>query len=360
MDEPRTNSLIERIWYSERHSPGQRLSALALTPLSWAYRLGLAMHGALKPVKVDRPVISVGNLTVGGNGKTPLVIELVSMLQGRGKRVAVVSRGYGRASRGLLVVSELAEQSRTAATAGDEPLLISRRCPQAGVVVGEDRLAAARLAIERCDPDVIVLDDAFQHRRLHRDLNLCAIHAGRGFGNGRLLPRGPLREPLSALQRADMLIFTYSGGKQISELRSMHNLPDNIPACSLDFSPAGFSKGPELSEAEHPKDEPVFAVCAVAAPEGFLNTCNQAGLNVAGYLAFADHHSFEPRDITRIESACRRLGVETVVCTEKDLVRLQDSTTYLKIIGLRLEARWTGEKWSDPVSLFYSTSISKL
>ncbi|HUU00325.1 MAG TPA: tetraacyldisaccharide 4'-kinase [Myxococcota bacterium] len=340
MDEPRTNSLIERIWYSEGHLPGERFSALALTPLSWVYRLGLAMRAGPKPVKVDRPVISVGNLTVGGNGKTPLVIELVAMLESRAKRVAVVSRGYGRASRGLLVVSELSEESRTAAMAGDEPLLIARRCPQAGVVVGEDRLAAARLAIERCDPDVIILDDAFQHRRLQRDLNLCAIHADRGFGNGRLLPRGPLREPLSALQRADMLIFTYGGSKDIGELRSRHNLPDSIPACSCDFAPAGFSKGPELSEAEHPKDEPVFAVCAVAAGEGFLKTCNQAGLNVAGSLSFHDHHRFRQADIERIESACRRLGVETVVCTEKDLVRLPQSNTKLSYIGLRIEARW--------------------
>jgi len=340
MDERQASKLIERIWYSETPSPVERLSAMALTPLSWAYRLGLAMRtGSGAPQKVERPVISVGNLTVGGNGKTPLVIELVAMLERGGKRVAVVSRGYGRSSRGLLVVGELSEESRTAAMAGDEPLLIARRCPQAGVVVGEDRVAAARLAIERCDPDIIVCDDAFQHRRLHRDLNLCAIHADRGFGNGHLLPRGPLREPLTALGRADMLIFTYSGGKDVNELRSRHGLPSNMAACACDFTAAGFSKGPGLSETEHPKDAPVFIVCAVGAPEGFLRTCKQAGLNLAGSLAFPDHHRFESRDIKRIESACKRLAVETVVCTEKDLVRLPQANSHLNFIGLRIEKR---------------------
>jgi tetraacyldisaccharide 4'-kinase len=336
---------LDRIWYPDRRpGPAERLAASLLNPLSWLYRAGAALaHPAAQPCRVDRPVISVGNLTVGGNGKTPLVIELARSLQAQGRRVAVVSRGYRRRTRGTQVAYLPGDPLPRSEPYGDEPALLARRCPAAAVVVGEDRVAAARLAIRQFNPDAILCDDAFQHRGLHRDLDILAVHARRGFGNRRLLPRGPLREPIAYARRASLVVFTHGDPQDAEELRRRHGLPEDLPAVGCALVPAGFCSQErwEVSEAP-PVSGPCLAVSALANPHGLLSSCREAGLPLAGQLCFRDHAEFGRGAITAIEREIKRTGAAGLVTSEKDLVRLPPGLS-LPVFALRLRVQW----WRD-------------
>lgn len=332
-------AFFNQLWYHRKH----RILGAALAPLEWAYRAGLAIARAgTSAQKVGKPVISVGNLTAGGSGKTPLVIELVRMLGESGKRVAVVSRGYRRRTRGLLVAHTPGGPVRPVDEAGDEPVLISLRCPDAGVVVGEDRVAACRLAVERFDPDVILCDDAFQHRKLHRDLDIVAVHARYGLGNAHLLPRGPLREPPSALKRANLVIFTHAPGADASYLRRI--VPSNIPSAECGFIPTGLTEGADLRPASPSIERPVVAACAVAHPESFFETCRQAGLTVVGTRAFPDHHRYSPSDLRGLADLAAQHGASAAVVTQKDMVRLAHLDSPVQFLALRIQAEWLYEK----------------
>lgn len=253
------------------------------------------------------PVIVVGNLTAGGSGKTPFVIWLTQWLLSQGRTPGVVSRGYGRADKSLRVVGA----ASTAAEAGDEPLLIHFRTG-APLVVGADRLAAADLLCERHpEVDVIVSDDGLQHYRLQRNLELVLADDGARFGNGWLLPAGPLREPLSRMRQADALVLSMRGAGNASAaayplpvFRVQHRagacyrLQDPKQTCVLD----------DLAGRQ------VLAVAGVARPEAFFAQLENAGLNVQR-LAFADHHIFRPGDFD---------AAATVVMTEKDAVKCRE------------------------------------
>jgi len=331
---------LERLWYEPAGGAALRAGRTLLRPLAGLYALGRRHHRRGKPVDIGVPVISVGNLTVGGNGKTPLVIDLACRLGERGLRVAIVSRGYRRQGRGLLLAGGPGLPPAPPRQAGDEPALLVRRCPQAGVVVGADRVAAARLAVARFAPDLVLADDAFQHRRLGRRLDVVAIHARRGLGNGRLLPAGPLREPAEALARADAVVFTYSGGEPAATLAARHGIDGDGPLLACDFEPAGFSRGNELETCPAPAGV-VFVFAAVAWPQGLLDSCRRAGLQVAGSRFRRDHHWWSRREIEGVLRSARRLGARACVCTEKDLVKLDGLAGDLPVLALRLRTRWS-------------------
>ena len=250
------------------------------------------------------PVIVAGNLTAGGSGKTPFVIWLVQWLQTQGRKPGVVSRGYGREGSGLHEV----EVGSTAAEVGDEPLLIHLKTG-VPVVVGADRLAAARLLCERhSEVDVIVSDDGLQHYRLQRDLELVLADDGARFGNGWLQPAGPLREPLSRLNEADALILsvrgTHAGGAAPSAL-PVFRVRHSTGACYRLLDPQQTCALGEMA-GRH-----VLAVAGVARPEAFFTQLENAGLDVRR-LGFPDHHAYRPGDID---------ATATVVMTEKDAVK---------------------------------------
>jgi tetraacyldisaccharide 4'-kinase len=337
---------LERVWYPETGKPQHRLLDIALAPLGGLYRLGLALRVPTRARRVEGnpTVIAIGNLTIGGSGKTPLTLALAERLVSVGRRVAILSRGYGRASHGPQVVHlpdcEFAKVERV----GDEPLMLARRCPAVAVVVAEQRLAAAALAQWAWQPQVLVLDDAFQHRGIARDQNILAVHAKRGFGNGHVFPRGPLREPLTAMRRASLVVFTHVRGESIDELRTRHGIPPEVPAVRVAFMPEGFSVGATLEPASFDVTSgPVLVVCAVADPQGFLATCREAQLTVARLMAFPDHHRFSDADRARMAVTARECDAQAMVTTEKDLVRL-GTVPGLQMFGLRITAKFLDEE----------------
>jgi tetraacyldisaccharide 4'-kinase len=332
---------LERLWYDPAPSAALRGLGAGLAPLGWAYAAGLRLRPGAHPEGVGRPVVSVGNLVAGGSGKTPLVMALVDLLEGAGLRVALVSRGYGRRTRGVRVGYVPGEPRPGWQEVGDEPALLARRCPGAALVVGEDRVAAARRAVEVAAPDVLVCDDAFQHRALARALDLVAVHAGRGFGNGRLLPRGPLREPLSALTRAHAVVLTHHRGQEPPAAQAARlGVPAQLPVVGLELAPDGLVS-PAGARVGVPAG-PVLAGAAIAHFEGFLQSLAALGVRVAAELAFPDHHPLGPRALVRLEALARARGAVAVVVTEKDLVKLPGAGGTLPLLALRLEARWVG------------------
>jgi tetraacyldisaccharide 4'-kinase len=274
------------------------------------------------------PVISVGNLTTGGTGKTPMTAYLAGLLWSRGLKAVILSRGYGgRAERGGLIVSSGAGPRVSAAIAGDEAYLLAQRLPKVPVVVGRNRYAMGKAVLEELDPDCYLLDDGFQHIQLHRDLNLALLDYRRPFGNGHLLPRGHLREPLTALARADAIVLTRSElraasphaetlqrfGKPI--FRAEHR--STITRCWRAGRPASVDKTGRL-----PADAEVFVFSGIADNAAFRKAAEGLGGRVVGFCAFADHHPYTPRDVDAIQAAAAAAGATALLTTAKDFVRL--------------------------------------
>lgn len=313
-------------------TPGERAwrGVLALASLGYgaAARLRNAAytHGVLPVHRLPCRVLCVGNLTVGGTGKTPAVMTLARRLVEAGSKVAVLLRGYGGTEGAVRVVSDGRQVLLDWRRAGDEAILLAQRLPGVPVVIGGDRVAAGRLLLGKFGPDTILLDDGFQHRRLHRDLDLVLLDATDPFGGDRLLPRGRLREPIASLRRAHAVLVTRTD--QVEDQEALRRrLEISAPGIPLAWTIHNASRVTDLcSGREQPpaslRGTTVFAVSGIANPESFEWTLRRLGATVAGGLAFSDHHPFTRDDRTRMLREARRAGATCIVTTEKDAVRL--------------------------------------
>jgi tetraacyldisaccharide 4'-kinase len=265
--------------------------------------------------RVNVPVVSVGNLTTGGTGKTPLVIWIAHYLQNQNVHVTLVSRGYGSAP--------------TAGEAGrnDEAMEIEKRLPDVPHLQSPDRFSMAQRAIAEFDTQCIVLDDGFQHRHLHRDLDIVLIDATLPFGFDRLLPRGLLREPLSALRRADLVILTrtdlVASEQRETTISRIRKHTGERPVLETRTLPAGLiqSNGEQVP-VERISSQPIFFFCGIGNPDNFEVSLHQQGFAIRGSAIFADHHHFSPEEIDRIAKSAQACGAEAIICTHKDLVKI--------------------------------------
>jgi tetraacyldisaccharide 4'-kinase len=269
--------------------------------------------------RLQRPVISVGNLTVGGSGKTPMVAAIAQWLLDRGERPAILSRGYKRASAadGVTIVATNTGVHAAVDVAGDEPLMLARKLSGALVLVADDRHLAGTLAERALGATVHVLDDGFQHLPLARDVDVLMTRVGE-IGSGRVLPFGRLREAPEAAARADVVVVldTDLAGAR-SEAWSLG--VSQVVAGRYRIDGAGGTGGAgEAGEAVK-----AMAVAGIAQPDRFFDLLRQAGYDVLGTIGFSDHHRFAPRDVGRIAEAARAAGTTTVLTTEKDAVRFE-------------------------------------
>jgi tetraacyldisaccharide 4'-kinase len=320
---PENTTTAERLFYpSSPESWDRRVLLSPVTALAWGYGLGVRLRGALydsRLLSAERVeglrIVSVGNVNVGGTGKTPAVLHLAEILVQAGRKVGILTRGYGRRSKEPLTFTGR-DPLPSVEDAGDEPLLLARRCPQARVLVGANRRAMARRARDEFGLDIVLLDDGFQHRRLARDEDIVVVDEAVGFGNGHLLPRGPLREPLSALHRATLFWVraTQSPAARLPPLPGPQVRTRYQPTAWVD--PAG-----TLHPAGALSGVPVLALAGLARPGGFLRTLRQLGVDVRGSALFPDHHRFTPGELRAVEASATRHGAR-VVTTEKDAVRL--------------------------------------
>lgn len=328
-----------------------------LRPLSAAYgrvlesRARLYRSGAFASERVSVPVISVGNLTFGGTGKTPFVELLARRFRFEGRRPAVVSRGYGRDSRGVVVVSEGEGPLVSAEDGGDEPVAIARRVPGVAVVVGEKRADAARIAIDH-GADLILLDDGFQHLALRRDVDLLLLDASDPFGGGRLPPDGRLREPRSALARADAIVFTRAdrGEPPGEALRELARWNPHAPIFTARIRSAGLwdERGSPVASSLLTARRFV-AVCGIANPGAFAQSMRELDLATEEILTFPDHHVYRRRDLEAIRAVADASGGAWILTTEKDAVKLEGRTS-LPVVTLRVEVE-VGESGFFPFLL---------
>ena len=297
-----------------------------LTPLyrgAVAARTAAFRHGWRKTSRLPLPVISVGNLTFGGTGKTPTVAALVRDLVHRGFHPAVLTRGYGRASAHPVVLVGPNHEA-SAATVGDEPLELAARLPGVPIVVNSDRVAGGRTALQ-CGADILVLDDGFQHLRLHRDLDLVLIDAGDPWGGDRLPPRGRLREPVSALRRASAVLVTKLRPSESSPpaeiIRRVRAYLPSAPILGARLAIWRLVGNGAVKKPEALRDMPIFAVAGIGRPAAFRSQLEQSGARVVGFRWFADHHAYTDTDIRGLEVDARQLGAQ-LVTTAKDAVKL--------------------------------------
>ena len=287
--------------------------------------------------KLPTKVISIGNITTGGTGKTPAVIYLANILIKRGKRVAVLSRGYGRKTAGTQLVTDGNTPVLDWRNFGDEPTLISKALSGVPVVVDEKRHRGGMFLVDRFNPDVIIMDDAFQHRAIERDVDIVLINSQDQRSDHKLLPYGFLREPWIHLKRAHAIIFTKTNlMKPAPFLRSMarkSRVPRfrSVLLCGPLVSPEGEYK-------EILKKNSVLALSAVGDHGGFMRTLNSAGLNVVEELVFRDHHDYIQDDVELTQKHLLKSGAEYVVTTEKDMVKLdQLDLSRIEIYSIGIE-----------------------
>ncbi len=330
-----SGAFIDRLWYPKGPEPlGMKVLRAPLHLASFGFLGGVAVKNALydaghlQALRVHGArVVSVGNLNVGGAGKTQVVIFLVSALLARGEKVAVLSRGYGRSSDEVLGFD--AASAPSAQEGGDEPVLIAHRCPKAQVWVGADRRELARRAVAE-GAQVLVLDDGMQHRRLARDEEIVVLNEAMGLGNGALLPAGPLREPPTALRRASLLWLRAGDGPSRAPafdgpiVRARH-LPIGI------VSPDGAVHPPDVLRGRR-----VHLLSALARPGAFRHTVEGLGAELAAEETRADHHRWAPEEVTRAQARAQSEAA-LLVTTEKDRVKLpKDAQVWVVRLGVEI------------------------
>jgi tetraacyldisaccharide 4'-kinase len=299
-----------------------------------ALRNGLFDRGVLRSRRLQRPVISVGNLAAGGAGKTPFAIALGELLQARGISFDVLSRGYARRTRGVLVV----DPEGAAADFGDEPLLIARRLG-VPVIVGENRYQAGRLAEQKFRSQLHILDDGFQHRSLHRDFDIVLISTGDLEDS--LLPFGRLRESVSSLQRADAVVLAEDDPAEHPALRGklVWRMKREILLPSVPSNPVVF--------------------CGIARPQQFFAQLRAAGVNPVAEVVYRDHHAYDKRDIQRLIARRRELGSGGFLTTEKDEANLGPLRAELEPVAIVM-LKLTLDRPADLVDTILATISRKM
>jgi tetraacyldisaccharide 4'-kinase len=320
---------LRQAW--ERGAPSPLGAALSL--LAVGYRLALIARERtgglpwLAPGRLPCPVISIGNLTVGGSGKTPVVELAARTLADWGAVPAVVSRGYGRRTRGVQVVADRQAVRLPPRAGGDEPVLLARRLPGIPVVVGENRYEAGRQALA-LGATMVVLDDGFQNRTVAKDLEILVVSGRSPWGNRRLFPRGPLREPLSAVRRAHLVVVTRTGAA--AEMDAVTGVLERhgcrAPVVAVRYQPAeawrpleGLRLPPAALGGRR-----LLAFAGLAAPQGLLDTLRGLDVRVPELVEFPDHHWYASHEVEALGRRALALGAEGLVTTEKDWVRLGD------------------------------------
>lgn len=293
-------------------------------------RARLYEKGVLRSKTLPCRVVSIGNLIAGGTGKTPMTILVARMIRDMGYRVVVLSRGYrGRMEKTGGVVSDGWTIFNGPEDAGDEPYLMARILTGIPVVVGRRRYDAGMMAVKRFKPDVIVLDDAFQHLQLNRDIDLALLDSRSPFGNGHLLPRGLLREPLSALRRAHAVVYTRSERSHDNPIR--HRRPSHQPTFYTAHHPiirkidqTDGRLTDDTLDIRMLKGQKTVAFAGLADNAQFFDALEQVGCRIVRRFSFADHHRYGRNDLDRVAAAAINKGADVLVTTLKDAVKIED------------------------------------
>lgn len=320
-----------------------------LWPLSMLYCAGLNVYlwtykkEWRKQTRLDIPVISIGNLTFGGTGKTPAVITICRILTAAGHKPVVLSRGHGGSSKNSEIVSNGEDIIGNSRKCGDEPLHLARCLFGIPVVIGRDRRKSGRLACDVFKPTIIVMDDGMQYWQLHRNVEIAVMNAERPFGSGLVMPAGDLREPIKGLRRATAILandFCYLDDERKSALRN--KLKEIAPDAAL-FpcvkSAAGLVNAENGDNIELPwlRGRTAVAFCGIGNPDSFRRVLDDIGTDVKALVAFADHKRYTDADITSVIKEKEITGAEILITTEKDFARLDGDKLPPDLYILKIE-----------------------
>lgn len=333
-------SEFERIISGQKRGPGTSLARGGLRVLGFLYGRMMAVRNAYydtwaMPVWLDVPVISVGNLTVGGTGKTPMTIWLCERMLERGRKPAVLSRGY----------------KATDEAGADELLLVSRRVPKAVAIAHADRARAGRLAVEEYHIQAAILDDGFQHRRMGRDLDIVLIDATLPFGYGHILPGGLLRERISSIRRADAVVITRADQSDAEKLaaigKTVREWNHRVPIVRAVHEPSGFADL-EGKPVDRPICKRAGCFAGIARPQAFVQTLINLGMPPVANRFYPDHHAYTPREVEQLSRWAREERLDCLLTTEKDAVKLAriggDWPVPVLSLGVRMKMLGDGER----------------
>jgi len=317
--------------------------------------------GFLKTKTLPCPVISIGNITVGGTGKTPLVMDLANGLLARGIPVAILSRGYKGTRMSEPIVSDGKAIFLSPEESGDEPFLMANSCPGIPVLVGRNRFVNGRIAIQRFNVKGLILDDGYQHIALHRNINILLVDSQRAFGEGALLPRGILREPLSQIRRADLFLLTKVENPQTAQ-ELEKTIRQNHPSSEVfhsHYDPVCLINPDDEQEPLHSlKGRRVLALSGIASPDYFSSLLEKCEAKIVSQFNFPDHHLYRPEDLFSIKEKSR--GADYIVTTEKDMVKLKKLDLFqLPIRALRVEMKiWEEKEFYQRIIQVFKNSVS--
>jgi tetraacyldisaccharide 4'-kinase len=298
-----------------------------LSPLGFLYgkitdaRNALYDRGVFASYPLGAKTISIGNITTGGTGKTPLVAHVAGILADAGEKVCILTRGYGRENpRQRVLVSDGRNVLADARTGGDEPVELATKLIEKAVVIvaDADRVSAAAWAREKFDITAFVLDDGFQHRRAKRDLDIVCVDATDAFGNGKVLPAGKLREPVENLKRADAIVVTRCD--MVDDLSDLKSRISELNPTSATFLAKSLVTNIDLPDVQLP----AFAFCGLGNPESFFELLRRNGICLKGTETFPDHHYYTQAEIFELEGKARRCGADVFLTTGKDAVKLDE------------------------------------
>lgn len=344
------NLVYRKIWDSDYINWQLAPIFFFMKIFAYPYRSAVSIRNSLynrriiRSEKLPSLVISIGNIAVGGTGKTPLVITMARTLKDAGYRPVVLSRGYGSKSKeSVNIVSDGTKIILGHREAGDEPVLISQSLNGVPVITGSSRCKTGKRAIQEFGADILILDDGFQHRKLYRDIDIVLLDRIKPLGNGHMLPAGCLREPPEALTRADIIVLTGSSDLATSPKHSLvpaalKNHPDVFHSY---HKPVTVVRGKRENEyaLDYLKGKKIFAFAGIGNPLSFCRTMENLGCRLVGFSPFPDHHVFNHYDIDSIREKAIRAHAEIILTTEKDAIRLSDYEEFLQdVYTLHIES----------------------
>lgn len=332
------------------------LSILYLT--GYIIRKSLYGLGLIKPKNLSAKVISVGNITAGGSGKTPFVLYLAKKLQEKGTNFAILTRGYKRLSKDTFELKKTDSFGTKWEQVGDEPFLLSNHLPGVTMIVDQDRFHSGKIAQDKYKADFLLLDDGFQHWRLNRDLDIVMIDASIDLEEEKLLPAGRLRESLSSLKRANLFILTRVDQSEykdkMKKLLQKYNSQSPIVESILQISSIQNWKDKTEIELSQYKGKKGLSFCGIGNPFSFERTLKSLGLEILNAFFFLDHYIYTRKDLLSLQAEARKSGAEYLITTEKDSIRLPDTgelTTPLLVVNVELKIISGEEKLWEVLNL---------
>lgn len=316
---------------------------LLLFPVSAAYYAVMGIRNLFYDIRIFKThsiphtkIIAVGNISTGGTGKTPLVQYIATFLHSQNKKVATLSRGYKRSSKGYVLAKDYTHVYHTGESIGDEPTQYVHNLPFAAVAVCEKRVVGATELVQALSPDVIVLDDAFQHRAIARDINIVVLDYNNPPWKDFILPAGNLREPMVSIERADIVVINkvkYEADvqKKLTQFEKyIQNIKPNLPVCICSYQPhslVSIVTNTQISIQEL-ENKRIFAICGIGNPDYFIAQLEELNAQIPTVLTLKDHRSFDSNILETIENEIKILNPDYIVCTEKDFYRFRYTPAY--------------------------------